>query len=243
MIKSEKRISIAILNYNGENYLKKFLPLIIKYSDKKLSSIYVIDNDSSDDSILLIKKKFPSVNIILNKKNYGYAKGYNLGLKKIKSDYIVLINNDVEVTKNWLLPMFHSMEENNNIGSCQPKILSYENRNLFEYAGAAGGYIDFLGYPYCRGRIFNTLELDKGQYDSSKEIFWSSGACMMIRNDLFKKLGGFDQTFYAHMEEIDLCWRIKRLGLKNFCFPKSRVYHLGGGTLNYNNPKKNILKF
>jgi hypothetical protein len=243
MIKSEKRISIAILNYNGENYLKKFLPSIIKYSDKKLSSIYVIDNDSSDDSILLIKQKFPSVNIILNKKNYGYAKGYNLGLKKIKSDYIVLINNDVEVTKNWLLPMFHSMEEKNNIGSCQPKILSYENRNLFEYAGAAGGYIDFLGYPYCRGRIFNTLELDKGQYDSSKEIFWSSGACMMIRNDLFKKLGGFDQIFYAHMEEIDLCWRIKRLGLKNFCFPKSRVYHLGGGTLNYNNPKKTFLNF
>ena len=243
MIKSEKRISIAILNYNGENYLKKFLPSIIKYSDKKLSSIYVIDNNSSDDSISLIKKKFPSVNIILNKKNYGYAKGYNIGLKKIKSDYIVLINNDVEVSENWLVPMFHSMEENNNIGSCQPKILSYENKDSFEYAGAAGGYIDFLGYPYCRGRIFNTLELDNGQYDSEKEIFWSSGACMMIRNELFKKLGGFDQSFYAHMEEIDLCWRIQRVGLKNFCFPKSRVYHLGGGTLNYNNPKKTFLNF
>ena len=243
MIKSEKRISVAILNYNGEKYLKKFLPSIINFTDKKISSIYVIDNNSSDNSILLIKQKFPSIKVILNKKNYGYAKGYNVGLKNIKSDYIVLINNDVEVSKNWLIPMFNSMEQNNKIGSCQPKILSYENRTSFEYAGASGGYIDFLGYPYCRGRIFDTIELDKGQYDTSMEIFWSSGACMMIRNKLFKKLGGFDESFYAHMEEIDLCWRIKRLGLKNFCFPKSKVYHVGGGTLNYNNPKKTFLNF
>ena len=243
MIKSEKKISVVILNYNGEKYLKKFLPSIIKYSDKKLSSIYLIDNNSSDNSISLVKQKFPSIKVIHNKNNYGYSKGYNIGLRNIKSDYIVLINNDVEVGKNWLLPMFNSMEQNNEIGSCQPKILSYKNKTSFEYAGASGGYIDFLGYPYCRGRIFDTIELDKGQYDSPKEIFWSSGACMMIRNKLFKELGGFDETFYAHMEEIDLCWRIKRLGLKNFCFPKSRVYHLGGGTLEYNNPKKTYLNF
>lgn len=243
MIKSTKKIAIVVINYNGKNLLKKFLPSLVKYSDIKISDIFIVDNNSDDGSVDFIKKNYSSVKIIQNDKNYGYAKGYNVGLNKIQSQYLVLINNDVEVSENWLDPMFNSMEQNKKIGSCQPKILSYKNRTTFEYAGAAGGYLDYLGYPYCRGRIFDTVELDKGQYDSPKEIFWSSGACMMVRNKLFKKLEGFDESFYAHMEEIDLCWRIKGLGFKNFCFPKSIVYHLGGGTLNYNSPKKTYLNF
>lgn len=243
MIKSTKKIAIVVINYNGKNLLKKFLPSLVKYSDIKISDIFIVDNNSDDGSVDFIKKNYSSVKIIQNDKNYGYAKGYNVGLNKIQSEYLVLINNDVEVSENWLDPMFNSMEQNKKIGSCQPKILSYKNRTTFEYAGAAGGYLDYLGYPYCRGRIFDTVELDKGQYDSPKEIFWSSGACMMVRNKLFKKLEGFDESFYAHMEEIDLCWRIKGLGFKNFCFPKSIVYHLGGGTLNYNSPKKTYLNF
>ena len=243
MIKPKKRIAVAILNYNGINHLKKFLPSVVKYSDKKISELYVIDNNSSDGSINFLERNYPDITIIKNQKNFGYAKGYNLGIKKINSDYLVLLNNDVKVTKNWLNPMYKGLEENDRIGSCQPKILSLNNKNHFEYAGASGGYIDYLGYPFCRGRIFNTIEEDNGQYDDKTEIFWSSGACMMIRNKLFKRVGGFDERFYAHMEEIDLCWRIKRMGYSNFCYPESKVYHLGGGTLQYDNPKKTYLNF
>ena len=243
MIKSTKKIAVVIINYNGKDLLKKFLPSVVKYSDDKISDIYIIDNNSSDESVDFIKKNYSSVKIIQNDKNYGYAKGYNVGLDKIQSQYLVLINNDVEVTENWLYPMLMGLEQNKEIGSCQPKILSYENKNYFEYAGACGGYLDLLNYPFCRGRIFDHLEKDSGQHNTPKEIFWSSGACMMIRNEVFKKAGGFDETFFAHMEEIDLCWRIKGLNFSNFCFPDSEVYHLGGGTLQYDNPKKTYLNF
>lgn len=243
MTKSTKKIAVVVINYNGKNLLKKFLPSVVKYSDDKISDIFLIDNNSSDGSVDFIKKKYSSVKIIQNDKNFGYAKGYNLGIDKIKSEYLVLINNDVEVTENWLDPMLVGLEQNKEIGSCQPKILSYENKNYFEYAGACGGYLDFLNYPYCRGRIFDHIEKDNGQHNTPKEIFWSSGACMMIRNKIFKKAGGFDETFFAHMEEIDLCWRIKGLNYSNFCFPDSKVYHLGGGTLQYDNPKKTYLNF
>lgn len=243
MKKKNKKVSVVVINYNGEDLLKKFFPSVNNYTNKDISDIYVIDNYSSDKSLEFLNNKYPAVNLIKNKKNYGYAGGYNRGLKNIKSEYVVLLNNDVEVTRNWLDIMIEKMEENNSIGSCQPKILSYTNKKKFEYAGACGGYLDLLGYPYCRGRIFDFTEEDKGQYDDDKEIFWSSGACIMLRNELFQKIGGFDESFFAHMEEIDLCWRLKAEGYTNYCFPESKVYHLGGGTLNYDNSKKTFLNF
>ena len=243
MTNPKKRIAVIIINYNGEKLLNKFLPSIIEFSDKKISDIYVIDNNSDDDSVTLLKSKFPFVNTIINNKNYGYAKGYNEGIKNIKHDYFVFVNNDVEVTKNWLNPIFDTLESNNKIGTCQPKIISYNNKKFFDYAGASGGYIDYLGYPYCRGRIFDTIEIDKSQYNNETEIFWSSGSCFMIRSEIFFDLGGFDEDFFAHMEEIDLCWRVKRMGFINYCQPKSKVYHIGGKTLDYNNPRKTFLNF
>ena len=243
MKKKEKRIAVILLNFNGEKLLQKFLPYIIRFNDFKISSIYLIDNQSTDNSIEICKTKFPEVTIIKNKKNLGYAGGYNEGVKNIKSDYFIFINTDVLVTKNWLIPLFNKMESNNKIGACQPKILSEKKKKYFEYAGASGGYIDTLGYPFCRGRIFNYIEKDNGQYNDEKEVFWTSGSCMMIRSKIFNDLKGFDNDFFAHMEEIDLCWRIKRLGYKNYCIPNSEIYHVGGQTLSYDNPKKTYLNF
>lgn len=243
MKKKEKRIAVILLNFNGEKLLQKFLPYIIKFNDFKISSIYLIDNKSSDKSVEICKKEFPEVTIIINKKNLGYADGYNEGVKNIKADYFVFINTDVLVTKNWLIPLFNKMDSDNEIGACQPKILSEKKKEYFEYAGASGGYIDTLGYPFCRGRIFDYIEKDKGQYNDEKEIFWTSGCCMMIRSKIFNKLEGFDKDFFAHMEEIDLCWRIKRLGYKNYCIPNSKIYHVGGQTLSYNSPNKTYLNF
>ena len=240
---SDKRIAVAILNYNGLNLLKKFLPSVVKYSDKKLSNIYIIDNGSNDKSTTYVKNKFSEVKIIQNDNNYGYAGGYNKGLSKIDYDYYVLLNNDVEVSKGWLNPLFELLESDENFATCQPKIKSYYNKNKFDYAGGSGGYLDFLGYPFCRGRIFNSMEEDFGQYDDKKEIFWSSGACFMIKSKVFKKLNGFDFDFFAHMEEIDLCWRLNNLKYKNYCQPKSIVYHAGGETLSDNNPRKTYLNF
>ena len=240
---SDKRIAVAILNYNGLNLLKKFLPSVVKYSDKKLSNIYIIDNGSDDKSITYVKNKFSEVKIIQNNNNYGYAGGYNKGLSKIDYDYYVLLNNDVEVSKGWLNPLFELLESDENFATCQPKIKSYYNKSKFDYAGGSGGYLDFLGYPFCRGRIFDSMEEDFGQYDDKKEIFWSSGACFMIKSKVFKKLNGFDFDFFAHMEEIDLCWRLKNLKYKNYCQPKSIVYHAGGETLSDNNPRKTYLNF
>ena len=232
------RIGIVILNWNGEDLLKKFLPSV--YNNSEGHQIYVVDNNSNDNSIVTIEKNFKKIKIIQNKENYGFAKGYNEGLKQINEEVICLLNNDVEVTRNWLNPVLKTFKTEKETVVIQPKILDFKNKNMFEYAGAAGGFIDYYGYPYCRGRIFGEIEKDNGQYDDDIEIFWASGACFFIRKRVFDELGGFDENFYNHMEEIDLCWRIENLKKtykKKFLY-QSVVYHLGGGTLDYNDPKK-----
>ena len=232
------KIAIVILNWNGLNHLKKFLPSVVKHSDKH--NIYVIDNNSSDNSVKYLNKNYPKIKLIINSKNYGYAKGYNLGLKEIKEEVYCLLNNDVQVTEGWLTPIIEEFDNNKSVVIAQPKILDFNEKDKFEYAGAAGGFIDYFGYPYCRGRIFNTVEKDKGQYDQNIDIFWASGACFFIRKEIFELINGFDENFINHMEEIDLCWRLSNLKpnfKKRFLF-KSVVYHLGGGSLNYDNPKK-----
>lgn len=234
------KVAVVILNWNGKDYLEKFLPGVVKHSDAK---VYVADNASTDDSINYIKNNFPDVEVVINDKNYGFAEGYNVALKKIDAEYFVLLNSDVEVTENWVAPIVHLMDSDKSISACQPKIKDYNNKNFFEYAGAAGGFIDYLGYPLCRGRIFNHIEEDKGQYDDVAEIFWATGACMFVRSSIFNELGGLDNHFFAHMEEIDLCWRMKNSGYKVMYHPKSTVYHVGGGTLNKINPKKTYLNF
>ena len=228
------KIAIVILNWNGLKHLKKFLPSIVKYSDK--NPIYIIDNCSTDNSVKFIKKYYPNIKLIINSKNYGYAKGYNLGLKEVKEEVYCLLNNDVQVTDGWLTPVIEEFDKNKSVVIAQPKILDFNEKDKFEYAGAAGGFIDYFGYPYCRGRIFNKLEKDKGQYDQDIDIFWASGACFFIRKETFQLINGFDENFINHMEEIDLCWRLSNLKpnlQKRFLF-KSVVYHLGGGSLNYN---------
>ncbi len=234
-------IAVVILNYNGVNFLEKFLPSVVKHS--KNAQIIVADNASKDESISLLKTKYPEITIIENNKNQGFAGGYNQALKKVTAKYYVLLNSDVEVSSNWLDPMFQLLENNQNIAACQPKILSYDDPKSFEYAGASGGYIDYLGYPFCRGRIFDTLEKDLSQYNETHEIFWATGACLFIRSEVFHAQKGFDEDFFAHMEEIDLCWRIKSSGYKIFVCPASVVYHVGGGTLQKSNPFKTFLNF
>jgi hypothetical protein len=236
------KVAIVILNYNGKNWLEKFLPNVIQHTTYPEAEIIIADNASTDDSIDFIKNKFPQITIIQNENNTGYAGGYNEALKHIKADIYCLLNSDVEVCKNWienLLPIF----DDEQVAAAQPKLLAYHNKSEFEYAGAAGGFIDKFGYPFCRGRIFDTVEQDKGQYDYNSEIFWASGACLFIRADIFHRVGGFDADFFAHMEEIDLCWRIKNLGYKIMYAHKSVVYHVGGGTLNKSNPRKTFLNF
>ena len=235
-----KQIAIIILNWNGKNLLEKFLPSVIEHSTE-LSNIYVADNASTDDSIKYVKENYPKINIIQNKENGGYALGYNLAIKNVTEPYLCLLNNDVEVSENWLSPILEKFEKENNTVILQPKIKAYKNKSFFEYAGAAGGFIDKLGYPYCKGRIFNSIEEDKGQYNTESDIFWASGACFFIRRETFNKLNGFDEDFFAHMEEIDLCWRALNMGYKIKYIPSSSVYHLGGGTLDANNPKKTFL--
>lgn len=235
-------VAIVILNYNGVNFLEKFLPSVLKSEYKNLS-VLVADNGSTDHSISFLKINYPKIEIIDLKGNHGFAKGYNLALDKVDSDYFILLNSDVEVTQNWINPIIDLMERDKTIGACQPKIKSYHNKELFEYAGASGGWIDNLGYPFCRGRIFDNLEKDSGQYNTTSEIFWASGAAFFVRSKLFKSLGGFDPDYFAHAEEIDLCWRIKRAGFKVMVRPRSVVYHVGGGTLDYLNPRKTYLNF
>ena len=232
------KIAIVILNWNGLNHLKKFLPSVVKHSDKH--NIYVIDNNSSDNSVKYLNINYPKIKLIINSKNYGYAKGYNLGLKEIKEEVYCLLNNDVQVTEGWLTPIIEEFDNNKSVVIAQPKILDFNEKDKFEYAGAAGGFIDYFGYPYCRGRMFNTVEKDKGQYDQNIDIFWASGACFFIRKEIFELINGFDENFINHMEEIDLCWRLSNLkpNLKKRFLFKSVVYHLGGGSLNYDNPKK-----
>lgn len=233
--------AIAILNFNGKSFLQKFLPNLIQHSNNV--PIYIGDNASTDDSVALIKADFPSVELIELSKNYGYSKGYNLLIKEIEADYIALVNSDIEVTANWLTLLIDQLDDNPNIAAVQPKIKSYHNKDFFEYAGAAGGFVDKYGYPFCRGRLFNTLEKDEQQYDDIIPIKWASGACFVIRKDAFDNVGGFDDDFFAHMEEIDLCWRFFTNGYLIKYMPTSTVYHVGGGTLAYNSPFKTYLNF
>jgi GT2 family glycosyltransferase len=237
------KISVVILNYNGKNWLEKFLPNVIQHTNDSNAEIIIIDNASTDNSIDFLQNNFPQLTLVINKSNTGYAGGYNEGLKKINSDYYVLLNSDVEVTENWIENTMKFMLQDELMVACQPKILSFNERNKFEYAGAAGGFIDKYGYPFCRGRIFDTCEEDIGQYNQSDEIFWASGACFFVRADIFHKVGGFDADFFAHMEEIDLCWRLKNLGYKIGYCAASTVYHVGGGTLHKSNPRKTFLNF
>ena len=232
------KIAIVILNWNGVKLLEEFLPSVVNFSED--NPIYIIDNNSDDLSVDFIKKNHPNINIIVNNENFGYAKGYNEGLKKVDEEVYCLLNNDVQVTKGWLNPIIKEFESDNSLAVVQPKVLDYKNKNKFEYAGAAGGFIDYYGYPYCRGRIFDSVELDNGQYDQNIDIFWASGACFFIKKEVFNNLKGFDENFYCHMEEIDLCWRITNFNseLKKRFMYKSVVYHLGGGSLAYNDSKK-----
>jgi GT2 family glycosyltransferase len=229
------------LNWNGAKLLEQFLPSVVAYSEE--ATIYVADNASTDTSIEIIESKFPQITIIKNEGNYGFAKGYNIALQQVEEDYYALVNSDIEVTENWLAPILSIFDNEPNIGIIQPKILDYKNKAYFEYAGAAGGYIDQFGYPYCRGRMFDTLEKDQGQYNDDVDIFWASGACLFIRKDIYRKLNGFDDDFFAHQEEIDLCWRAFNLGYTARYTSKSVVYHVGGATLNEGNPRKTFLNF
>jgi len=237
-----KDCGICILAYNNTEMLQSFLPIATEWMDD-YTQIHVIDNASEDDSVEMLSTWFPEINVVELTSNYGFAEGYNRGIRIIENKYIVLLNSDVMVTENWLNPLLKKLEENPSIGAVMPKIRSLEKQEYFEYAGAAGGYIDSLGYPFCRGRIFSHLERDEGQYDTEQEVFWTSGAAMVMRRSNFVGLGGFDNSFFAHQEEIDLCWRMRRAGLKCLVVPQSVVYHLGGGSLDYESPRKTYLNF
>lgn len=233
--------AVVILNYNGEKLLRQFLPSVVLHTHN--AEVIVADNGSTDHSLEILKQEFPSVKIIALDNNYGFCGGYNRALKQVVADYYVLLNSDVEVTAQWLEPITKMLDADTNVAAVQPKILSYNQKHLFEYAGAGGGYIDALGFPFCRGRVFDYVEEDKGQYNDTKDIFWATGACLAIRADAFHQFNGLDEDFFAHMEEIDLCWKQHRTGKKVMYCGASTVYHLGAGTLGYRNPGKTYLNF
>ncbi len=233
--------AVVILNWNGKKLLQEFLPQVIENSD--LCDIVVVDNCSNDGSVEFLIEKFPNVIILQLDKNYGFAGGYNRALEQLKYEFVILLNSDVAPTSKWIEPLISTLENNQIIAVAVPKILDYKKPNLFEYAGAAGGFIDKLGYPFCRGRVFDTIEADCGQYNDSIELFWASGAAFAVRRELFLSIGGFDEDFFAHQEEIDLCWRIQKWGYKIMYVPQSSVFHLGGGTLGHENPRKTYLNF
>jgi GT2 family glycosyltransferase len=235
------KVAIVILNFNGKNFLQQFLPSILQFSGD--AEIVLADNGSTDQSAEFVKEKFPEIEVIQLNENKGFCGGYNVVLKRIQATYYVLLNSDVEVTPNWLQPVIQLMDSDRTIAAAQPKILSHRNKNKFEYAGAGGGLIDMLGYPFCRGRVFNHLEEDHGQYNDTVPVFWASGACLFIRADRYHEMGGLDEDFFAHMEEIDLCWRLNRAGHAIFYQGKSTVYHVGGGTLSASNPRKTYFNF
>ncbi len=237
-----EKLAIVILNWNGTQMLERYLPSVLKHSQDQ-SAVYVADNASTDNSLELLERKFPECKIIVLEKNWGFADGYNKALEQIDAEYYLLLNSDIEVTQGWLTPMLSFMNSHPEVAACQPKLLSITNRDTFEYAGASGGFIDKYGYPFCRGRIFNTTEKDNGQYDTPIEIFWATGAALLIRSADYKNVGGFDGRYFAHNEEIDLCWRLRLMGRKIYCIPDSRVYHVGGGTLPKSNPRKTFLNF
>jgi GT2 family glycosyltransferase len=234
-------VAIVILNYNGQHYLEKFLPKVIEHSDGH--AIWIADNASTDHSLDWLGLHYPELNTLIITENKGYAGGYNDALKRIIADYYILLNSDIEVTENWIQPVITFMESDPQIAACQPKIRAYDLPTHFEYAGAAGGYMDYLGYPFCRGRIFDTREEDLGQYDDEKDVFWATGACLFIRSGAFHKACGFDESFFAHMEEIDLCWRLLNMKYRITYCGKSMVYHVGGGTLHKSNPRKTFLNY
>lgn len=244
------KVAIVILNYNGQQYLEQFLPSVVQYSSANRSEnsgfspeIIIADNASTDSSIDFLNTTYPNISIIQLDKNYGFAEGYNKALAKVKADIYVLLNSDVEVTQNWLTPIVEVLQTNRTIVACQPKIKAFHQKTHFEHAGASGGYMDSLGYPFCRGRIFDYVEEDTGQYDTSVEIFWATGAALFIKSAHFHKFGGFDGDFFAHMEEIDLCWRLRKAGYQIRTVPESVVYHVGGGTLSAESPFKTYLNF
>jgi GT2 family glycosyltransferase len=229
---------VAILNYNGKPFLERFLPLLTARTSLPGVSFLVIDNGSADGSVDFLRTQFPDVQLICLDKNYGYTGGYNRGLQQASADYYVLLNSDVEVSENWLQPLLALMDNDASVGACMPKIRAYDARDYFEYAGAAGGFIDKYGYPFCRGRILSRIEQDRGQYDAPCPVFWATGACLTVRAELYHRLGGLDESFFAHMEELDFCWRAQKAGYKIMCEPRAVVFHVGGGTLPNNNPQK-----
>jgi GT2 family glycosyltransferase len=235
------KIAVVILNWNGAKLLEQFLPSVVQFSPE--ATVYVADNASTDESVAFVKNNFPTVKIVQNKTNQGFAGGYNEALQHIDAEIYALVNSDIEVTKNWLKPMITAFDTNPNTAILQPKILDFKRKDYFEYAGAAGGFIDQYGYPFCRGRVFDTLEKDNGQYNDATEIFWASGACFFIRSSIYNELKGFDEDFFAHQEEIDLCWRTINKGYKIEYNSASVVYHLGGATLQHSNPQKTFLNF
>ena len=235
------KLAIVILNWNGQTLLERYLPGVLQYSGD--AQVCVADNASTDDSVAYLQEHFPQVTLVQNPENWGFTKGYNEALKSIEADIYCLLNSDVEVTPNWLEAIVHTFKENDDIAIIQPKILDLLKKDYFEYAGAAGGFLDQLGYPFCRGRIFQSLEKDEGQYNKPTEIFWATGACMFIRREVFEELGGFDEDYFAHQEEVDLCWRAHNKGYKVYYVPDSHVFHLGGSTLSNMNPKKTYLNF
>jgi len=237
------KTAVVILNWNGIGWLQKFLETVIRYTANQDTRVYVADNGSTDGSVKWISDNFKDIRLIILETNFGFAGGYNRSLNQIDAKYYVLLNSDIEVTEGWLNPLVRYMDQNQGTASCQPKIKSFQNRNHFEYGGAAGGYIDKFGYTFCRGRIFDFIEKDYGQYDNTADIFWSSGACMIVRSDAWKKCGGLDDDFFAHMEEIDMCWRFHLAGFRVACVPESVVYHVGGGALHYDSSFKTYLNF
>ncbi|MDR3060007.1 MAG: glycosyltransferase family 2 protein [Prevotella sp.] len=238
-----KKIAVVILNWNGRKLLEEFLPSVIRYSTHPDINIVVADNGSTDDSLTFLETVYPQVTRIVLLQNYGFADGYNRALKQVESDYYVILNSDVEVTENWLLPAIDFLDNNEDVVAVQPKILAQRNKDYFEYAGASGGFLDKYGYPFCRGRIFQKVEQDKGQYDAPLDILWATGACLIIRSREFFDAGGFDSSFFAHMEEIDLCWRLNNRGWRIVCLPSLVVYHVGAATLKKENPRKTFLNF
>lgn len=236
------KTAIVILNWNGAKMMRRYLPTVLAHTTGD-AEVWVADNASTDHSVEMLQAEFPQVKTLVLDQNYGFAEGYNRALQQITAEYYVLLNSDVEVTEHWLDPLVDHLDQHFDVAACQPKLLSVADKSRFEYAGASGGYIDRFGYPYCRGRIFDTVEHDRGQYDDCTQIHWATGACLMIRSDDFMRVGGFDARFFAHNEEIDLCWRLRLMGRSITCVPQSKVYHVGGGTLPQGNPRKTFLNF
>jgi glycosyltransferase, group 2 family len=238
-----KRVAVIILNWNGEKLLREFLPSVVKNTNSDLGRVVVVDNHSTDGSWICLEQEFPDVERVLFEDNFGFAGGYNRAIEMIEAEYVVLLNSDVEVAPGWLEPLVAVLDRDERVAAVQPKILAYRDKKKFEYAGAAGGYIDYLGFPFCRGRVMDTTEQDDGQYDDEVDVFWATGASLCIRRDVYRAVGGLDEAFFAHMEEIDLCWRLKNGGYTLKVVPSSVVYHLGGGSLPMNHPKKLFLNY